>query len=228
MNCRQVEDLAPLYVAGALRSTDARALEAHIEGCLLHADSLATLREVAYAPAGAIEAIALPRDLKARIMTAVRDEAAAEEASSRTERHGAAWPRPKLALAGAVAIAVLVLAGLLAWNLAPRSGSHGDSENFAVALQGPGGASGAYYYAEGLEGAIFVDGLAPLPEDRTYQVWATSNGSTINCGLLAVAQMGTAFARMTYEMPRDARIFVTVEPFGGSAQPTGATVLSNR
>jgi anti-sigma-K factor RskA len=227
MNCRQVEDLAPLYVAGALRAREASDLEAHLAGCALHAESLATLRDIAYAPASDIEEVALPPALKGRIMAAVRDDAAVEQASRR-EKKRPFWLQRRLAVAGAVAVVVLALAGALAWDLTLRSDGHADEETFAVALRGDSGASGAYYYSEGLEGVIFAEGLSPLPADRTYQVWAQYHGSTVNCGLLAVAQTGPAFARMMAEMPRDSRIFVTVEPAGGSAQPTGATVLSNR
>ena len=131
----------------------------------------------------------------------------------------------RFALAGAVAAIALLVAGV-AWELGPRSEPAHESENYAVSLRSESGASGTYSYTEDKGGAIFVDGLAPLPGDKTYQVWATSNGATTNCGLLAVAQTGPAFARMTAEMPRDAHIFVTVEPAGGSAQPTGTTVLS--
>src|SRR5581483_3029100 len=225
MNCRQVEDLAPLYVAGALRKPDVTAFEAHVAACPLHEESLVALREVAYAHAGGFEDVSLPPSLKDRIMAAVREDAARTPRPAKTP---SGWLRPRLAFAGVAAVLVLALAAFLTWDLALRSDSSTHHDTFAIALQGPGGASGTYHYTEGQEGSLSVRGLPSLPADQAYLVWASANGYTWLCGRLTVPASGLAFARMQEEMPRDARIFVTVEAAGGSTYPTGATVLSNR
>jgi anti-sigma-K factor RskA len=218
MNCTQVEDLAPFYVAGALSANEAALVQSHLAGCKLHEASLAALAVAAAVNPSAIEPMKTPPALKTRLMTAVREDAAPSPTYRRLSI-------PKPALAGAFAVALLVIAGLLAWNLQLR-GDTNHNEAFAAALQGPNGGSGVFYYNELLEGVIYVEGLTPPPAGQTYQVWAMTKDGPHNCGLLSVTSAAPAFARMKGDVAPGDRVFVTLEPSGGSAAPLGPRVLT--
>jgi anti-sigma-K factor RskA len=77
-------------------------------------------------------------------------------------------------------------------------------------------------------GELIVGGLPELPPDRRYQLWfAAPDQPWLSVGLFAVDPRGNAAVPL--EMPDNVRSFatcdVTVEPSGGSPQPTGVVVL---
>jgi anti-sigma-K factor RskA len=124
---------------------------------------------------------------------------------------------------------VVLVGGLLAWNIDLRSGASPSRQSFAIALHGAGGASGWMFYDDANEiGVITVERLAALPPGQTYQVWVLTPDGPQSCGLLAVADQSPAFARMTADVSSSQTFFVTIEPAGGSTRPTGVTVMSSK
>ena len=79
----------------------------------------------------------------------------------------------------------------------------------------------------GSEALLLVLNLPPLPSDKVYQVWFVKEGHRYDGGLLTVDSTGFAQAVIMPMIPfaeLDA-VGVTVEPAGGSAGPTGTSVL---
>jgi anti-sigma-K factor RskA len=154
-------------------------------------------------------------------MDAIRDDDAQRVASPRRRFGG----QPVAGLA-ALAAVLVVISGLLFWNIQLRS-ELAHQNAFVITLSGDSGASGWMFYDDSQEsGVIGVEGLAPLPSGQTYQVWASTPRGPRSCGLLPVASPTLAFARMTGEVSPGQTVFVTVEPAGGSTVPSGTTVLS--
>lgn len=88
-------------------------------------------------------------------------------------------------------------------------------------------ASGSFHV--GPQSSVLVlRGLAPLPKDQTYELWLIpSDGAPVPSGLVEVDEQGAAtFTVSMADLPTDfAAIGVSIEPAGGSPQPTGPIVL---
>ncbi len=73
---------------------------------------------------------------------------------------------------------------------------------------------------------VFAYELPPLPEDRDYQLWfVPATGTPISAGLLTVGDDGQLIANP--EVPEglgDVKAAISVEPKGGSPQPTMAQI----
>jgi anti-sigma factor RsiW len=102
----------------------------------------------------------------------------------------------------------------------------------AIALQNTGAAPGASGIVvvgpDGDNGVIVVDDLPPLDAAHEYQVWLTRDGETIPGPFFPVDESG--YRGMRIEAPESlltyAGVIVTVEPAGGSPEPTGEQVLT--
>lgn len=67
-------------------------------------------------------------------------------------------------------------------------------------------------------------GLSALPEDEDYQLWVVLDGAATSQGVLTVAE-GETSAEVE-ELPAGAVLAMTVEPAGGSPQPTSDPVVA--
>jgi anti-sigma-K factor RskA len=224
LTCEEVEELAPFYIAGALGRGEAGAIEHHFASCGNHVETFAGLQTTDRFSSD-IARGELPPLLKSRLMAAIRSEAGVERAvPSGWQSATHLWAAPRLAFVAAVVIAFL---GLLVWNLNLQSSR--DDGAFAIALVGDNGASGTVFYRPGVEmGVIAVEGLAKAPDGLTYQVWAALGNGARSCGLLSVTDGSPTAARMEGDVGRKQLVFVTIEPMGGSAKPSGPTVLTTK
>ena len=70
-------------------------------------------------------------------------------------------------------------------------------------------------------GVFFASGLAPAPEGQTYQGWLVNSETDIrSAGLFAPRPNGTAALVLTGDLPAAQAFAITLEPAGGSAQPS--------
>ncbi len=71
-----------------------------------------------------------------------------------------------------------------------------------------------------------VDGLQPCPQGSAYQLWfITAGGRPVSAGTFDV-KAGARLELSSETMPAGTRaVQITVEPLGGSAQPSGQSVL---
>jgi anti-sigma-K factor RskA len=85
-----------------------------------------------------------------------------------------------------------------------------------------GGVTTEVVYSKQLgKAAISVNGLPPAPDGKTYQLWYLGSGGTItSAGLFAVDSDGTGQALLAGQAAPTDKVAVSVEPAGGSAQPT--------
>lgn len=69
--------------------------------------------------------------------------------------------------------------------------------------------------------AITVKGLAPAPSGKTYQLWFLApDGAATSAGLLGVDSEGSGQALLSGDASSASKVAMTLEPSGGSAQPT--------
>ncbi len=74
---------------------------------------------------------------------------------------------------------------------------------------------------------LVIAGLPPLQAGKTYQVWLINGGAPVSAGLLSVDQNGQAVFIVTSKEAIGSfkSLGISVEPDGGSPQPTGDIVV---
>jgi anti-sigma-K factor RskA len=82
--------------------------------------------------------------------------------------------------------------------------------------------------ADGLNGVLVVDELPVLdPEREEYQLWLEEDGEITSGSVFSVGEDGYRGVRL--EAPKSLlnydSVFITVEPAGGSREPTGEEIL---
>jgi hypothetical protein len=226
MNCRAVDELAAFYVAGVLDGAVEAGVQAHLAACREHNGLISRLQTTSALAPGEPEATPLPASLKAGIIAAVRAEGPRSRA--RKERSWRlSFGRPSVS-AGVFVLVSLAAVALLAWNIELQL-KPGGAGSFTLALQSTSGASGQLFYVESKDvGVLTVEGLAPLPADQAYQVWAVTKKGLEARSLLSPAQDAKAVALVSGDISPARLVFVTIEPASGSDRPTGPTVLSTR
>lgn len=77
------------------------------------------------------------------------------------------------------------------------------------------------------QGMIVVSQLPRLAPDHSYQVWLRGKGGVVSAGLLRMDDRGTGYALLEATQPFDQfeAIGISLEPAGGSPQPTGPRML---
>jgi len=101
-----------------------------------------------------------------------------------------------------------------------------------IALRGAGPApeaAGRLVWHATAGGHLYVTSLAPLPADKTYELWTISGSTPRPAGLFTVDAQGAGGVRVE-PVPegRQVDVFaVTIEPAGGVPAPTGPIVLAS-
>jgi anti-sigma-K factor RskA len=74
---------------------------------------------------------------------------------------------------------------------------------------------------------LIISGLPKLEANRTYQVWLGSGGTMVSAGLLSVDENGQGVVVVTSDESIGSfnQLGISVEPEGGSQQPTGDIVV---
>ncbi len=75
------------------------------------------------------------------------------------------------------------------------------------------------------EAVVLVDGMAPAPDDHAYELWMIHDDVQVPAGVFEVDDRGRATRVVTGDMATVTAIGVTVEPAGGSPQPTSEPVM---
>jgi anti-sigma-K factor RskA len=102
----------------------------------------------------------------------------------------------------------------------------------AVPLSPPDAASQATGFvlisADGEDGALVVDGLPLLDESQQYQLWLIRDGQRTSGAVFSTdeKQYGGTRIRAPRPLTDYSAVGITIEPAGGSEQPTGAQVLA--
>jgi anti-sigma-K factor RskA len=228
MNCKEFDELSGAYAIGAVSPKEKADADTHLGGCDRHPE-VAEYIGVAASLAVASPEKEPPATLKARLMEAVRADvppARAREPASGLLNKIRLWfsgARAGYALSGAMAVLV---AALLVWNITLQSSdSSGDGP---VVVQLTGVAQGRVMYLPDERLAVMdVSDLAPLPSDQTYQVWVIRGGQPLSLGLMSADPSGHTTAAMTdVDLAGADQLAVTVEPAGGSEQPTSQPIIT--
>jgi anti-sigma-K factor RskA len=230
-----VLDLLPAYVLGSLDSAEARRVHEHLLSCwLCRNESNAFQAVVGQLSFSAPTAVPSP-DLKERLMQRVHDARPREPERVRQQRPARPFWERLLPAWGLVSLFLIVaLAGstFLLWqrmNHLEFMTAPGGMR--AVPLTTPDGSSHATGFvlisADGDAGALVVDGLPPLGESQQYQLWLIRDGQRSSGAVFSTDEhsYGGTRIRAPGSLLEYSSVDITVEPAGGSPQPTGTQVL---
>jgi anti-sigma-K factor RskA len=220
-----MQDLLPGFALGILDEEDTIALKAHLDGCASCRTELVSFREVTGRLAAAAPHRDVPAGLEKRIMAGVE----ARRRFVPVRRN----PWPALTAIAAMLAVGLGVGNLLQWTGVLQPSVRGTQTRLTTALlSGTSDARDAYgtivLDPADNKGVLAVTGLHGLDKQHQYQLWLIRNGERRSGGVFSPDSEG--YGSMLLSVPADFKDFrafgVTIEPWGGSAAPTGIRVLS--
>lgn len=228
MRCAEVDELLGAYALDALDPAERAEVELHLEECALHplvsSLSLAAARLADLAP----ERDPSP-ELRARVLGIARTSVGAPppletlgpSAPREATRSVAWWRRPSAAYALAAAFAMLALV-MAAWNVTLRG-----EPTAVVRTATSGGFTSTLVYVPGDQFAVFeVDGLEEAAPAQSYQLWTIAPGGTPEDAGLVEVRANRVVASLHGPLHEGTTLAITLEPAGGSPQPTSAPLVA--
>ncbi|HNS51128.1 MAG TPA: anti-sigma factor [Anaerolineae bacterium] len=230
-----VSEQLAAYALGCLDETEAAQVAEHLASCDQCQAELQGYLEVtgclALAARQATPEAWVKRRVIQRIEPTLRARVAPAQPAWRValaglfRRTAPAWGMAALAL-----IVVLGVGNVWLWRQAHPKAS-GGAEMMVVAMVPvatlPTVQGRLVISSDGEYGSLVVENLPVPDEAHVYQVWLTEGSEQISGGLLAVNDHGYGVLEILAPEPLMSygTFSVTLEPAGGSAQPTGAVVL---
>jgi anti-sigma-K factor RskA len=228
-----------LFALGMLDEDDARAVVRLLATDPVARERLRELRSIAATLALDIEPVASPPGLKDSILTAARRVDQGTVLERNADQHGPAARSdrppirrtPQVAAPWAVAAVLAVaLMAVVIWSFSRQSTITQTSEvvTHQVTAVGEGQASGELVVLRGDSVAILsLAGLKPLTRDQVYQVWLIEGEQPVPSSTFHPGNQ--QFTSVAIPIPdnidRYDVLAVTVEPEGGSRQPTSKPLL---
>jgi anti-sigma-K factor RskA len=224
--------LTGAYALDALDDVERAGFERHLRSCETCATEVAEFREAA---AGLADRVALPppEQLRGRVLTEISRTRQLSPREPAVRRRPSA--RRTIATAAA-AVLVAVSAGLggVAWQ-AHRAAHTAQVEATRIArvmtdpnrvdvVGTPSVGGTAAVAAAGGSAVLAMDRLPAPPSGKEYQVWLIDRAGVRSAGMLKLTD-GTGQALVS-GVTSGASVAVSVEPDGGSRQPTSTPVLS--
>jgi anti-sigma-K factor RskA len=238
MEQAEVHTLIGAYAVDALDDDERAAFERHLADCEPCREEVQGLRLTALRLADAA-ALPPPQRLRESVLTQVRVTPQARDVVTqlpRREEHSG--QRSRLWLAAAAVLAVVALgSGGLAWSqyrAADAARTEAARINAVVTDPGarlvqqrlPGGGAATVVLA-GNRAVLAGAGLPALPADRTYQLWIIRGKQITSAGLGPAGSAGAGrWSRLVDGVQQGDVVAVSVEPSGGSGQPTTTPVVT--
>jgi anti-sigma-K factor RskA len=220
---RRCGDDVAAYALGALEATEVDAFRRHLDTCTVCRDELAAFQEVVDALPMTAPAHRAPADLRRRVLREVESEPRAARELRREPRarpRGLGWlgPRPALAFGTALALAVLVFAGLQLKS--------SPSTTRVVHAQVTGRGTADLRLVRG-HAELVVHHFSPPPSGEIYEVWLkrAHGGPIPTTALFSVTAAGEGDVEVPGNLRGVVQVMVTPEPAGGSPAPTHPAVL---
>jgi anti-sigma-K factor RskA len=229
------------YALDALTGAERAEFEQHLDQCPSCAEEVRGLRETASRLAMAT-AVTPPPEMRQRVLAAASVTRQLPPTGRGALPRPGGWRRP-LSRAGLTA-GILALAAAVVFLLVTQLSTNRqlqqarqDNSAIAVVLAAPdariesmpataGGTVTAVMSLRQAEAVVTTSALPALPGTRVYQLWVmTSAGAAKSAGLLTVTSSGSTTPALAAGVRPGDRLGITVEPAGGTAQPTTTPVV---
>ena len=234
----RLKELVAPYVLGAVPRNEMAFVRAHIlscDECMTEADSFA---QVAEKLPLVVQPVALPEGFTERVLAAAGKPAATQtfksdegkdaEVVSLAERR-----RPHLVSVIATAAALIAFAVMSMSLFQTRQdlqrqevavGALLRAGDDSMGLQGSSGAVAKMIASNG-HSSLVVAGLGSAPDNHTYQLWIQRDGEMESAGTFDVEE-GVAVLDTEWDLDEYEGAAITIEPAGGSPQPTSQPILA--
>ena len=241
----EVAEMGAMFALGALAAEERDAYAGHLEPCGFCRRLVSQFRAVTDLLPDALEERTGSAALKGRILAQARAEAPAGARPPAPPHWGRPWDRWLSALpAKAIALLVLVIIGLAAWNidlwvdLRQQGSALGEQRQLLSAVA----AGGNIFSLAGTEAApkasgilvqdpaggksfLLLKNLPSLPADREFQIWRIKGNQPVGVGSFGLTSATERLVVVGADFADADAIGVSIEPLGGSLGPTGAIVL---
>lgn len=218
------EDVAA-YALGALDPPEAEAFRKHLERCAVCRDELAAFEQVVNTLPLAAERYRAPEGLRKRVLRAVDSEPKLEPAAAGRRIRRPRWlglsvPRPGLALAAVLAVAVIVAGVVIV-------GQTGSSTTKVYQAQVTGSTGTAQVRVTDGRAELTVNHFQPPPAGKIYEVWLgrPNRPPEPTSALFSVTAKGKGDVDVPGNLHGVNLVMVTPEPAGGSKVPTHTPVI---
>lgn len=231
-----VVEALPAYALGSLSAREAGWVAEHLAECHLCRTELQAYQRIADGLPLAVADASPSAGVKPRLMEQVRASDVKQRTPTPAPSRRILFPRRRAALgalAGVALIAILAVSNLLLWQKVNAQEMVTTALGMrAIALQNSEAAPEASAFvvisADGKNGVLVVDALPPLHADQEYQAWLVRDGLSSSGGVFSVDEDGYRGMRIDSQetLLSFSSLRVTIEPVGGSLEPTGDEVLS--
>lgn len=230
----EVHTLSGAYALDALSPEEAEEFRRHLDGCESCRDEVRELQRAAARMGAAAEA-APPPELKARILAAADRTpqepprpATGEPVEGRDGRARRRWPAWLAMAAAAIVVVGGGVVGIQAMNddepalsAAVSQVFEADDVRTATVSTANGGKLTVGVSPARDEMAVDTRDLPELDDEHVYQLWAVQGDRAVNVKVLEDLEDGASMG-----LPEeDTTVAVTVEPKGGSEQPTTTPIV---
>jgi anti-sigma-K factor RskA len=229
-----IHHLTGAYVADALPPAEEALFERHLEECDLCAAEVRELQETT-ARLAVSTAQAPPPALRARVLAEIGSvrQQPPPLSTKRRRRAGTVWMlRVAAAIVALVAVGALVTVVVRQQDRIDQLQASNtqiveviSAPDAQTAVANTDGARASIVYSREQNSAVFSSsGLAALPADRVYQLWAIGPSGARSAGLLDYSN-GRTKPVVAGSLAGAQSLGVTAEPAGGSPAPTSDPVL---
>jgi len=233
------------YALNALTDDERADFEKHLERCPSCTEEIRGLRETAARLAMAT-AVTPPPEMRARVLAAApRTRQLPPPGRNLLARAGDRARLRRLPLSRAsITAGIVTLAAAVAFLLVTQISTNrqlhqaqASSSAIAAVLAAPdariesvpatvGGTVTAVMSVREHEAVVTTANVPSLPETKVYQLWImTAAGAAESAGLLTVTSSGSTGPFLASGVLPGDRLGITVEPAGGTAQPTTTPVV---
>jgi anti-sigma-K factor RskA len=250
MSSPDAHTLTGAYALDALDEVERRQFQAHLARCPDCAREVDELRATA-ARLGVAAAEQPPESLRLRVMAQVastrQEPLPATRAAPSRARHAtghAGWPLRLTAAAAALAAAAAVVLGVVSVRtaqqrdgvqaqLAQMQADYAPVAQLASAPDARGGSGAGVHGGTAFvlashqlnRAVLLVSGLPAPPAGGTYQAWLIGEGHSRSVGLVPPTTPARAGPLEFGGLAGAAKVGLTIEPAGGSPQPTTTPVV---
>ena len=223
----EMRELVAAYVLGAVPPEEGPFIRAHIstcDECMAEADRYS---EIAASLALAVDSEPLPKDFADRVLAAATENRPEQTPARKPSRFRLSLP----ALAGG--LAVLLAFAVMTTALIQTNGDLRRADKALTALvhsegvlelQGAGAVARVVPTAS--ETYLIVAGLQEAPANHTYQLWFMDGTTPISAGVFDVSG-GLAIVEVDRSIEGFDGAAVTIEPAGGSTEPTSTPIMQS-
>ncbi|MFJ3393352.1 anti-sigma factor [Leifsonia aquatica] len=191
------------------------------------------------APTPVLTPVPAPEAVQAAPAAPAAPEAPAPEATPAERRAQRRWfARPAIIAASAAAALILffggaIVGGTIAGNDSTQQQASAlaqinaapDAQRASAAVTG-GGTATLVWSAQLGTSALIANDLPNLPNDKTYELWYIRDGKATSAGTMDAAGTGSTWKVLAGTMKAGDTVGVTVEPSGGSSQPTTNPIVA--